>query len=458
MQNNIQSVDIPKIIHFIWIQDKTKIPDKHQKIIENWKFHNPDWNIMIWDKKNILELISDIPNVDCEVLHQIFNKLSMIESVDFSKYILMYIYGGLYVDMDINCCSSINKLVNKHLISRNKKIGIVSSRHPGNLVFAGLFFSVPKHGFWITVLRFIIKSSSKTCISLLPLIYKVPHTTGSNILHESLMKYNNDDIHLFPSYLLFNEIRNKDNCFYLSSHESSWSGKVYFYFLRFIRFITPVYNFNRNYAPALKNSFSHKFLASLFPSLYNQENSYNPEKYKHVNNKEIPKRLLIVAHPDDEILWFGDHLREEKNWKVICITNGDNVERRKEFLNVAEYLEMNAEIWSYEDHSWKGTWNKNLHLDIENIIKSQNWEFIFTHNEFGEYGHKQHQDLHYLVKDICLKNKKTNLYQFAFSANYSSEISLNKKYIFDNFYKSQKISYFNHKNMSMRETIPLKVF
>ena len=43
--------------------------------------------------------------------------------------------------------------------------------------------------------------------------------------------------------------------------------------------------------------------------------------------------LMIVAHPDDETIWGGSHLING-NYTVLCITNGNNKKRKKEFMNV----------------------------------------------------------------------------------------------------------------------------
>ena len=43
--------------------------------------------------------------------------------------------------------------------------------------------------------------------------------------------------------------------------------------------------------------------------------------------------LMIVAHPDDETIWGGSHLING-NYTVLCITNGNNKKRKKEFMNI----------------------------------------------------------------------------------------------------------------------------
>ena len=45
------------------------------------------------------------------------------------------------------------------------------------------------------------------------------------------------------------------------------------------------------------------------------------------------QNVMIVAHPDDETIWGGMHLLKDK-CLVVCLTNGDNEIRSKEFKEV----------------------------------------------------------------------------------------------------------------------------
>ena len=44
---------------------------------------------------------------------------------------------------------------------------------------------------------------------------------------------------------------------------------------------------------------------------------------------------MIVAHPDDETLWGGAHLKSG-NWFVVCLTNHFTDVRKNEFKSVME--------------------------------------------------------------------------------------------------------------------------
>lgn len=105
--------------------------------------------------------------------------------------------------------------------------------------------------------------------------------------------------------------------------------------------------------------------------------------------------LMIVAHPDDETIWGGAHLLEGK-YVVVCITNGNNRTRRKEFSKVMKETHSIGIMLSYPDKT-KGerdnwdTCRDKIQEDLNQMIGKKQWDTIVTHNPDGEYGHIHHK-------------------------------------------------------------------
>ena len=133
-------------------------------------------------------------------------------------------------------------------------------------------------------------------------------------------------------------------------------------------------------------------------------------------------KLMIVAHPDDELLWGGAHLIED-DYLVVCITNGKNKTRKAEFEQTISDTSDKGLILSYPDKigarrsNW-GLWKDNIEADLATIINYKDWEIIVTHNEYGEYGHKHHIMTHELVDKVC-ERFDTNAAQYYFSQYYT---------------------------------------
>ena len=127
---------------------------------------------------------------------------------------------------------------------------------------------------------------------------------------------------------------------------------------------------------------------------------------------EDTENLMIVAHPDDETIWGGSHLLSG-NYTVVCITNGNNKTRKKEFKQAMKKTNSTGIILSYPDktNGKRDNWVScriKIYNKIKKIIDSKNWNTIVTHNPDGEYGHIHHRMTSQIVTKILQKENKTD--------------------------------------------------
>lgn len=124
---------------------------------------------------------------------------------------------------------------------------------------------------------------------------------------------------------------------------------------------------------------------------------------------ENAEKLMIVAHPDDEVIWGGGHLMDG-GYLIVCITNGRNEVRAKEFMKVVEKSGNTGIILDYPDKvngrrdDWKQVYD-GIYSDVNAIMEYKNWDMIVTHNKDGEYGHLHHKIVHKIVTEIYNKDK-----------------------------------------------------
>ena len=136
------------------------------------------------------------------------------------------------------------------------------------------------------------------------------------------------------------------------------------------------------------------------------------KQLKDLNLSKVNK-LMIVAHPDDETIWGGNHLLKS-NYLVVCITCGNNKIRAKEINKALEYSNDKLVILNYPDKvlgkrsNWKDNY-EDIKKDIKKILEYKSWDFVVTHNPDGEYGHIHHKMTSKIVSSIYHKD---NLYYF----------------------------------------------
>lgn len=120
--------------------------------------------------------------------------------------------------------------------------------------------------------------------------------------------------------------------------------------------------------------------------------------------------LIIIAHPDDETLWFSSVL-SRNNCEVILVTcgNSEDIKRKKERENE---FKKSMRLFNVDNYTilWHEDTKNRLNLSmLENDLRKfarKNYKEIYTHNPYGEtHNHQHHQDVSYVVHKV-FKNKK----------------------------------------------------
>ena len=154
------------------------------------------------------------------------------------------------------------------------------------------------------------------------------------------------------------------------------------------------------------------------------------------------QNIMIVAHPDDESIWGGIHLLQN-NYLVICLTNGNNQTRAKEFYKVMEQTHNTGIILDYPDktNGKRDNWKKVYHdieEDLNYILSNHTFTTIVTHNPKGEYGHAHHKMTSAIVTSITKDiNLTSNLKYFGHYYRKSNPI-LPMKHLYNNDLLKQK--------------------
>lgn len=91
-----------KLIHYCWFGGNP-LPEKTQKYIESWKRFCPDYKIIRWDESNF-----DI-NI-CNYVKQAYECKKWAFVSDFARFWILYNYGGVYMDTDVELLKSLDNL------------------------------------------------------------------------------------------------------------------------------------------------------------------------------------------------------------------------------------------------------------------------------------------------------------------------------------------------------------
>lgn len=111
-------IKFPKIIHYIWINFKNEldnnpiIPVKYLENINNTKKLNSNYEIKIWNGYDCYQLIKEyFP----DKLQIYLDFPHSIQRCDYIRFIILYIYGGIYSDMDRLSVKSYDTILDTYL-------------------------------------------------------------------------------------------------------------------------------------------------------------------------------------------------------------------------------------------------------------------------------------------------------------------------------------------------------
>jgi hypothetical protein len=124
--------NIPKIIHFIWIDFKNEmnqnpiLPEKYKYAIDNCKRINNNFNVKIWNGYDCLEIVKTHFPKKLEA----YQKLKYpIQKCDWIRLMICYIYGGIYMDCDRICQYSLDNLPKEYdvILPKTQKLFILNN-------------------------------------------------------------------------------------------------------------------------------------------------------------------------------------------------------------------------------------------------------------------------------------------------------------------------------------------
>lgn len=129
---------------------------------------------------------------------------------------------------------------------------------------------------------------------------------------------------------------------------------------------------------------------------------------------------IIVAHPDDEILWAGGIILNNPQWKyfITSLCRKNDEDRSSKFYKVIKILNAQGIMGNLDDEPEQ----KPLHaIEVEqkilDLLPNKHFDLIITHSPFGEYTkHLRHEEAGKAVIMLWNKGKiATNkLWTFAY--------------------------------------------
>jgi mannosyltransferase OCH1-like enzyme len=228
-------IEIPKIIHQIWLQGEENISNEIKIRIKKTQEINTNFKYLLWDEIKIIELVKK----DEKLLKKYYSYIYLHQKVDFAKFVILKNYGGIYIDIDCEVIKNLNNIFiqcNKYdlIISKlNDKIDMLSSlftcKKTSNCHNNGVIIGKPN----TPILNYLLENFKVECSFYNNKVLCIQNTTGPPIFNEIIDNYiekydlDNNKILLLP-YYYFEPCLAGDNCeitddtIIIHKHELSW--------------------------------------------------------------------------------------------------------------------------------------------------------------------------------------------------------------------------------------------
>ncbi|MBL7134328.1 MAG: PIG-L family deacetylase [Phycisphaerae bacterium] len=107
---------------------------------------------------------------------------------------------------------------------------------------------------------------------------------------------------------------------------------------------------------------------------------------------------IIVAHPDDEVIWCGGLLVQNPqwDWTIMSLCRGKDNDRRRKFDRVCDLLQAQGVISDLDDSNRLKLIDPVIEVGrrIRQYLCDIDFGICITHGENGEYGHERHRQVH----------------------------------------------------------------
>src|SRR3569833_377438 len=154
---------IPHRLHFIFLNRDEPVPPALLECYVRARQLHPGWEARIYHEDDA----QDILRTWFPALLPVYNAYAhTVQRSDILRVILVHLFGGFYLDMDILCLKSLDELCDQELVLGKERLFSFDELHHhearhslriGNYMFGGR----PGHPFWLSILKESIRLSKK---------------------------------------------------------------------------------------------------------------------------------------------------------------------------------------------------------------------------------------------------------------------------------------------------------
>ena len=348
---------IPHIFHQVWTDEY--IPVQFVPWIRSWKDHHPDWQYILWTDECAMRLVAfSFP----EYMNTYNGYRQNIHRADAIRYFILYKFGGVYMDMDMESLRPLTDFIDSHVC--------IVSQEPELHASVGL-----------NLTRTLKSNAFLACRSQHP-FYK--------LMNENLPKYSqhSDVLHATGPFMI-----DKTTQQYI---DSSFNNQIYF---------APPNAFN----PTLATRSAHKSYAIICKHIISSFTSSSGQQTTVLSELETKQLMDCQAFRDRNFTNEPDNKCYSNHHWMHTYWHDDFYKHLSDTIHITDIVSTaklgSSLLWIIwgETIMWNHLYNKSTFKQIkDNCIHSQSHILVF-------YAVLCHRDIFFFIlilrygKKVCEK-------------------------------------------------------
>jgi len=193
---------IPNIMHQIWTQGYDKIPPELKNYYTTCAKINSDFQHIFWDEEKIRAFLKTYYKPQFIEFYDACTYKA--QKADVARYAILYIYGGIYLDMDTVCRKNLSPFLKYDFFVTGNIMSKILRRYLNGIIGAR-----PRHPLFLVIFKNMFDRKAH--------LDDVLYSTGPKLLYASIEEYkkitNKNDISIVDTkYLYPCAIHNDSNC------------------------------------------------------------------------------------------------------------------------------------------------------------------------------------------------------------------------------------------------------